>query len=255
VLSRKGGAGKTTTALMLGHTFATHRGDRIVALDANPDAGSLAYRVRRESAATATSLLADESITERYSDMRSYTSQSMDTRLEVIASDDDPRISRALGEEAYRRILAMLDRHYTLAVIDTGTGILDSSVQGLIAEADQIVVVMPPALDGVRVAAATLDWLDEHGYSELVRRGVAVVNAVRDERVIRLDRVEAHFARRCAGTVRIPWDPALQAGGHTRLGDLRPVTRQAYLRLAAAVADDFGTPSPKVPLEQDGVVR
>ena len=245
VLSRKGGAGKTTTALMLGHTFATYRGDRVVALDANPDAGSLAYRVRRESAATATTLLADDSMTARYCDIRSYTSQSMETRLEVLASDDDPRISRALGEDAYRRILGLLDRHYQLVVVDTGTGILDSSVQGLISEADQIVLVMPPALDGVRVAAATLDWLDEHGCSALVRRGVAVVNAVRDERVIRLDRVEDHFARRCAGVVRVPWDPTLQAGGHTRLGELRPATRQAYLQLAALVADDFGRPGPR----------
>jgi putative peptide zinc metalloprotease protein len=245
VLSRKGGAGKTTTALMLGHTFATYRGDRVVALDANPDAGSLAYRVRRESAATATTLLSDDSMTARYCDIRSYTSQSMETRLEVLASDDDPRISRALGEDAYRRILGLLDRHYQLVVVDTGTGILDSSVQGLISEADQIVLVMPPALDGVRVAAATLDWLDEHGCSALVRRGVAVVNAVRDERVIRLDRVEDHFARRCAGVVRVPWDPTLQAGGHTKLGELRSATRQAYLQLAGLVADDFGRPGPR----------
>src|SRR4029079_13325834 len=41
VISRKGGAGKTTTTLMLGHTLAANRGDRVVALDANPDAGSL----------------------------------------------------------------------------------------------------------------------------------------------------------------------------------------------------------------------
>jgi putative peptide zinc metalloprotease protein len=239
VLSRKGGAGKTTTALMLGHSFATHRGDRVVALDANPDAGSLAYRVRRESAASATTLLADDSMTGRYCDIRGYTSQSIDTRLEVIASDDDPRISRALGEEAYRRILGLLDRHYQLIVVDTGTGILDSSVQGLIAEADQIVLVMPPALDGVRVAAATLDWLDEHGCSALVRRGVAVVNGIRDERAVRLDRVEDHFSRRCAGVVRVPWDPTLQAGGHSRLGDLRPATQRAYLQLAALVAGDF----------------
>ena len=245
VLSRKGGAGKTTTALMLGHAFATYRGDRVVALDANPDAGSLAYRVRRESAATATTLLADDSLTARYCDVRGYTSQSLDTRLEVLAPDDDPRISRALGEEAYRRILGLLDRHYQLVVVDTGTGILDSSVQGLVAEADQIVLVMPPALDGVRVAAATLDWLDEHGCSALVRRGIAVVNAVRDERVIRLDRVEGHFSRRCAGVVRVPWDPTLQAGGHSRIGDLRPPTRLAYLRLAALVAADFGRPGPR----------
>ena len=124
-------------------------------------------------------------------------------------------------------------------------------MQGLVAAADQIVLVMPPALDGVRVAAATLDWLDEHGYAALVRRGVAVLNAVRDERVIRLDRVEEHFDRRCAGTVRIPWDPALQAGGHTRLDELRPATRRAYLRLAALVADDFTDPAPPAP-HQDG---
>ena len=44
VISRKGGVGKTTTALMLGHTFASYRGDRVVALDGNPDAGSLGRR-------------------------------------------------------------------------------------------------------------------------------------------------------------------------------------------------------------------
>ena len=66
VLSRKGGAGKTTTTLMLGHTFATHRGDRVVALDANPDAGSLAYRVRRETTETVTSLLSEGHDLDRY---------------------------------------------------------------------------------------------------------------------------------------------------------------------------------------------
>jgi len=58
VVSRKGGVGKTTTTLMLGHTFASLRGDRVIALDGNPDAGSLAYRVRRETTNTIMSLLA-----------------------------------------------------------------------------------------------------------------------------------------------------------------------------------------------------
>jgi putative peptide zinc metalloprotease protein len=48
-VSRKGGVGKTTTCLLVGHTFALHRGDRVVALDANPDAGTLGYRLRRET--------------------------------------------------------------------------------------------------------------------------------------------------------------------------------------------------------------
>ncbi|HSK26901.1 MAG TPA: AAA family ATPase [Jiangellales bacterium] len=238
VLSRKGGAGKTTTTLMLGHTFASLRGDRVVALDANPDAGSLAHRVRRETTETVTSLLGDRSLIDRYSDIRAYTSQSS-TRLEVIASDDDPRITQALGEADYSAAVDVLDRHYNLILLDTGTGILDSAIQGVLREADQIVVVMPPALDGARAAASTLDWLEEHGHDRLAAGAVAVVNQARKGGLVELERIEQHFAQRCAAVVRIPWDPALAAGARTGLEELRTPTRQAYLSLAAAVADGF----------------
>jgi len=239
VISRKGGAGKTTTALMLGHTFASHRGDRVIALDANPDAGSLAHRMRRETARTVTDLLDQRNRIERYADRRGYTSQAADTRLEVVASDDDPRISQALGEEDYRTAIDLLDRHYNLILVDTGTGILDSAIKGILAEADQIVVVMPPALDGARVAAMTLDWLEEHDHADLVRGAVAVVNAVHGRGDLELERIDEHFVARCSAVVHIPWDITLQAGAHTTLGDLRRETRQAYLELAAAVAASF----------------
>ena len=239
VISRKGGAGKTTTSLMLGHTLASYRGDRVVALDANPDAGSLAHRMRRETTNTVTTLLAERDWINRYADMRGFTSQAADTRLEVVASDDDPRITQALGEEDYRRAIEILDRHYNLVLVDTGTGILDSAIQGILAEADQLVVVMPPALDGARVAAMTLDWLEEHQHGDLVRGAVAVVNAVHGKGQLEIERIEEHFAARCKGVIRIPWDPVLQAGAHTSLGDLGQPTRDAYLELAAAVAGSF----------------
>src|SRR5947207_1968083 len=96
-ISRKGGVGKTTTCLLAGHTFAVYRGDRIIAVDGNPDAGTLGHRVRRETTANLTSLLADADRIERYADIRGYTSQAP-TRLEVVASDDDPRIAQPIGE-------------------------------------------------------------------------------------------------------------------------------------------------------------
>lgn len=239
VLSRKGGAGKTTTTLMLGQTFATHRGDRVVALDANPDAGSLGMRLPRETHYSATDLLAQRAWVDRYSQIRTFTSQDPVSRLEVVASDDDPRISLALGSEDYRHLVDTLDRHYNLVLVDTGTGILDDAIQGILEEADQLVVVMPPALDGGRVAAMTLDWLDQHGHRELVSGAVAVVNAVRGSGPLELDRLEEHFGARCASVHRIPWDPVLEAGAHSALGDLRPATRAAYLELAGAVAEGF----------------
>ena len=39
--------------------------------------------------------------------------------------------------------------------------------------------------------------------------------------------------------VRIPWDPALEAGAEASIEDLAHATRRAYLELAAAVADGF----------------
>src|SRR5262249_17715716 len=50
-ISRKGGVGKTSTCLLVGHTFAIHRGDRVIAVDGNPDAGTLAHRIRPRTTA------------------------------------------------------------------------------------------------------------------------------------------------------------------------------------------------------------
>lgn len=49
VLTRKGGVGKTTISTLLGMALATAREDRIIAIDANPDRGTLAERVSKNT--------------------------------------------------------------------------------------------------------------------------------------------------------------------------------------------------------------
>lgn len=241
-ISRKGGVGKTSTCLLVGHTFALHRGDRVIAVDGNPDAGTLGHRVRRETTANLTSLLTDAMGIERYADIRAYTSQGP-SRLEVVASDDDPRITRAIGRSEFDRVISLLERHYNLVCLDTGTGVLDSATRGILAAADQIVVVSATSLDGARTASATLDWLDTNGYERLVQDSVAVLNAVgRSSGVVDVDRIEDHFASRCRACVRIPWDPHLEAGAEASVDELQPTTRLAYLELAAAIGSGFSDP-------------
>ncbi len=238
VVSRKGGVGKTTTTLMLGHTFASLRGDRVIALDGNPDAGSLAYRVRRETSNTITGLLAHRNTINRYADIRAYTSQAP-TRLEVVAADDDPRITDALVEQDFHTAVELLEVHYNLVCLDTGTGVLESAAKGILQLADQIVVVTAPSLDSARTASSTLDWLQRNGHADLVQGAVAVVNSVRPRSQVELARVVEHFEARCREVVQIPWDPHLEAGAESSLEQLREPTRNAYLQLAAAVADGF----------------
>ena len=238
-ISRKGGVGKTSTCLLVGHTFATHRGDRVIAVDGNPDAGTLGHRIRRETTANLTSLLADAGRIERYADIRGYTSQAP-SRLEVVASDDDPRITQAIGETEFHRVVQLLERHYNLVCLDTGTGVLESATRGILDAADQIVVVGVPSLDGARAASSTLDWLDENGYRHLVDGAIAVLNAVgRTVGLVDIDRIEEHFAERCRACLRIPWDPHLEAGAEAKVEQLRPTTRNAYLELAAAIGSGF----------------
>lgn len=244
VMSRKGGVGKTTTTLQLGHTFASHRGDRVIALDGNPDAGSLAYRVRRETTATITDLLRDRDSIARYADIRAYTSQAA-TRLEVVAADDDPSITEALREQDFHSVVDLLEHHYNLVLMDTGTGVLESAAKGIVEQADQLVVVSGPSLDTARTAMSTLDWLGAHGHADLVANAVAVINQVRPKSQLDLDRVEELFAGRVAAVVRIPWDALLEAGAEASIDELAPPTRQAYLELAAAVADGFTGDAPE----------
>ena len=239
VMSRKGGVGKTTMTLALGSVFSTLRGDRVVAVDANPDAGNLAHRVATPNRLNVTHVLEDMAKIDSYARLRSYLSQGAESRLEVLASDDDPRISMALDRNDYHRLIDLLDHYYNLILLDTGTGILDSANQGLLAETDELVLVLRAGIDGGRAAALTLDWLEEHDYGDLVDRAVVVINAVRRGVGAPLDPITEHFAQRCSRVVTVPWDPALETGGQTDLSALQKRTRDSLVEVAAALADNF----------------
>jgi len=238
LLSLKGGVGKTTTTVGLGSTFASLRGDRVIAVDANPDLGTLAQRVPRQTSSTARDLLADEAI-DRYCDVRAHTSQAP-SRLEVLASEADPAVSEAFDEHDYRAVLGLLGRYYNIVLTDCGTGLMHSAMAGTLATADALVLVTSPALDGVRSVLATVDWLEHHGYAALAARSVVVVNGVRGRGDgVAPERLREVLGPRCRAVHTVPYDRHLGEGAEVDLDLLRGRTRQAYLELAATVAEEF----------------
>ncbi|MGQ0577030.1 MAG: AAA family ATPase [Pseudonocardia sp.] len=239
MLSLKGGVGKTTMTATLGSTFASMRGDRVVAVDANPDRGTLSQKIPLETSATVRHLLRDAQRVRRYTDVRAYTSQGP-SRLEVLASEQDPAVSEAFSEEDYRRTITLLEHFYNIVLTDCGTGLMHSAMYGVLGMADQLVIVSSGSIDGARSASATMDWLDAHGHEDLVRNGVAVINSVhRKHGAVHLNRVAEHFAARCRAVVRVPFDPHQEEGAEVDLDRMEPGTRLALLELAAAVADGF----------------
>jgi len=238
-LSLKGGVGKTTTTLGLGSTFASLRGDCVIAVDANPDFGTLGERVPRQTSSTVRDLLAAAPHIRRYSDIREHTSQAP-SRLEVLAGERDPAASEMFGEEDYRAVIDMLQVYYNLILTDCGTGIMHSAMNGVLQLANALVLVSSPAVDGARSAAATLDWLELHGYGHLVERTVVVISSVRPgSSAVDMNLLQQHFLERCRAVLVVPFDEHLAEGAVVDLDQLRPQTRSAFVELAAMVADDF----------------
>lgn len=239
VISLKGGVGKTTTTTALGSTLATERQDKILAIDANPDAGTLGRRVRRETGATIRDLVQAIPYLNSYMDIRRFTSQAA-SGLEIIANDVDPAVSTTFNDEDYRRAIDVLGRQYPIILTDSGTGLLYSAMRGVLDLADQLIIISTPSVDGASSASTTLDWLSAHGYASLVSRSITVISGVRETgKMIKVEDIVTHFEQRCRGVIVVPFDEHLAAGAEVDLDMMRPKVREAYFDLAAMVAEDF----------------
>ncbi|MET8650217.1 AAA family ATPase [Nocardia aurea] len=239
VLSLKGGVGKTTTTMGLGSIFASIRGDRVIAVDANPDFGTLSQRVPLQTRSTVRDLLLDPSI-ERYSDVRRHTSQAT-SRLEVLASERDPAASESFNDEEYRAVARILQRFYNIILTDCGTGLMHSAMTGVLDLAHSLVLVSSAAIDGARSAAATLDWLSLHGHDHLVRNAVVVINLPREGSPnVGVQQLREYFLARCRAVHIIPYDQHLSEGAEIDLHRLSKQAKRAYVELSATVADEFG---------------
>ena len=135
--------------------------------------------------------------------------------LEVIEPHDDS------PDEIESR--AELDLH-----LAAGT-LAGLAVQGLRLDTD------PPDLSGVEVAGALFvgcRFTSREVEADLVRRGAHVVPAFVD-----LPAIQRHFAARTRAVLLAPYERLIDSGEPIRYGLLSSATREAWLRVAAAVAE------------------
>ena len=243
VLSRKGGVGKTTITSLLGMALADARDDRVIAVDANPDRGTLADRVGRANGRTVRDLVRAHDDVTGYGDVSSIVARDA-TRLDVLASDSDPRVSEAFSDEDYRRVADVAAHYYSIVLTDTGTGIVHSVMEATLELSDALVVVAGLSVDEARLASETLTWLETNGYADRVRNAVVVLNNARPGApLVRESELEAHFRTRVRSVIRMPYDAHVAAGSAIAFRDLQPSTRQAARELAAAVVEGLRTPA------------
>ncbi|MDA7760857.1 MinD/ParA family protein [Aquiluna sp.] len=237
VLTRKGGVGKTTITVLIGMAMAKVREDRILAIDANPDRGTLAERVTRHTERTVRDVVNRAGSINSFSTFSDFVSRDK-SRLDVMASDTDPLVSEAFNEGDYNVVADIAARYYSICLTDCGTGIVHSVMRAILQRADGLVIVSGGSIDEAKLASETLTWLEANGYTDLVKRSVVALNtATFGTELVKLDEIEAHFKSRVRAVVRVPYDPQLAAGAVVNFDQLHPATRQAARDLAALVAD------------------
>lgn len=238
VLSRKGGVGKTTITALLGMALADAREDRVIAVDANPDRGTLAERiVRTQHSKSVRDLVRIHDDVKGYHDISAIVARDA-TRLDVLASDADPRIAEAFSDSDYRDVADVAAHYYSLVLTDTGTGIVHSVMSATLDLADQIVIVSGLSVDEARLASETLTWLETNGYAEQAREAIVVLNqSTPGTPLVRLNELQAHFATRARSVVRVPYDPQIAGGGTIVFANLLPETRIAARELAALLVE------------------
>lgn len=237
VMTRKGGVGKTTVTTLLGMALADSREDRIIAVDANPDRGTLAERVPKQTRSTVRDVVNRAAGVGGFTDFSTMVSRD-DTRLDVLASDTDPQLSEAFDEDDYNVVADLVERFYSIMLTDCGTGIVHSVMRATLQRADTVVIVSGGSVDEARLASETLTWLDANGYGALVRNAVVALNtATQGTSLVKLEEIESHFRSRVRDIVRIPYDPVLAAGSVVKWEHLRSGTQEAARHLAALVVE------------------
>jgi MinD-like ATPase involved in chromosome partitioning or flagellar assembly len=237
VVSPKGGVGKTTSTFLAGNLLATHLKLRAVAVDANPDFGTLAALApdRLHNQRSLAELAADMESIGTAAELSPYVSR-LPSGLHLLGAPTDAELMAQFGPEAYGRLLAFLSMFYEVVLLDMGTGITDPLARFAIERADQIVVVTTPEYVTSQQVLGALGHLAHE-------RATLVLNQARPNDAADSRAIEGHFRQqRLHRSVRIPYDEQLRTmldSGTYSLEALPRTTRRPIKLLGLAVAEQL----------------
>ena len=237
VISPKGGVGKTTITALLGTLLAMVRRDRVVAVDTNPDFGSLGRILSPEH-----HLFVDD-LLDRV-DQPGLTLTRVDAQLGravhglmVLPAPTDPARMWRLDGDAYRKVIERLQDFAGILLLDCGTGLQEPAAGAAIRSSEQLILVTD-----AQPASASLVAEAGRLVAQTGRPIVLVVNKMPDRGSLLDLEAFAESLPEASGLVVIPDEP----GAATRLAAARfdwreaPLSwRRAARELAAQVVSDW----------------
>jgi MinD-like ATPase involved in chromosome partitioning or flagellar assembly len=244
VLGVRGGAGKTTVATLLATTLASSRHDRVLAVDATPDLGSLALRAGASSPRPAGAIGQAVGPVRSFAEAEGHLGRG-DSGLWLLTGAEDEAAGR-LDLAAYQSAVAALARFFAVLVTDCGPDLGSDLNLGVLLDTHALALVTPATVDGVVGAHQALDRLRRTPAAGLVARTVVVLSTQTPHTEgVDLRRGTRTLASHGVRVARLPYDRHLAAGARIHPGLLGDRTRTAAIGLAAdllsfAVSDRGG---------------
>jgi MinD-like ATPase involved in chromosome partitioning or flagellar assembly len=236
VSSLRGGAGKTTVALLVAMVLNHFRRDRILLVDADPLFGTAALRLGIKGGPSLCDLARSPLASAGFDDVRNYLSTN-DSDVYMLRGTAGPTADEGLDLHTYRVGAAIVHRFFAVAVIDCGNGLAGELTNGILADAHANLLISPATEEGAVSTWQALEWLTNHGHAGLVRRTVVVFTAHSPHAKIGHRRahelIDAGIRR--VSVVHLPYDRQLAAGGVVTSDRLAYATRTATMRIAAQV--------------------
>lgn len=236
LISPKGGVGKTTSTFLVGNLLVTHLKLRVVAVDANPDFGTLARLSPDElrSERSLADLLDDADRLHTAAELNPYISRQP-TGLHLLAAPRDPQLTATMGPDRYGELIAFLSCFYEVVVLDLGTGVAGPLARFAIERADQLVLVTTPEWVTATIVLQALSHVRHDRTTVVLNKSLLRSSDV--------SLVEQRFrAQQLHRSVAIPYDEQLatmlDAGSYT-LDVLAQRSRIAVKQLGLAVAEQL----------------
>lgn len=238
----KGSANKTPTTVMLSAVFARYGGAGVLAWDNNETRGSLAWRTQRSNhEATVLDLL--PRVTQllgtgaQSAEMSYFAHHQPADKYDVLRSDQSVDGDHEVSADDVEKIHRVAARYYRMIVLDSGNNERAANWRAMIERANTLVVPCTNVEDTAEAGARMLEALsrrDDHS-RKLAQGAVAIISKRTPGRDPNMDRIVRDFTPLVREVVTIPYDKALLSGV-IQFEALRPDTKRAWLRAAAAVA-------------------
>ncbi|MFN2494737.1 MAG: chromosome partitioning protein [Pseudonocardiaceae bacterium] len=236
VTSVRGGTGKSAVAALLASVYAARRADAVLAADADPEGGSLAWRLGVSGRGTLATL-APRLLAARGGDLRGleHLLPRAETGLWVLpgGAPEQPRLARD--------VTRALSRLFAVCVTDCGRGMDSPATVEVLSEAHAVVVVAPATPDGVRTTHDALLRVAGSAHAASLSRVVVVLSRLNSEgrTALRGGAAREAFAHLDIPVVLLPYDRHLAAAATitpSRIGEatLVETTRLAGYALVRA---------------------